>query len=109
MFRKDPEAAGEWSPQSVQLCCGRQKRILADAWDSLKEGGLLIYCTCTFNPLENEENMKWLLQKYAAEPVRLSLEPSWKVDEVTADGMWGYRFFPHRAGGEGFFLSVMRK
>ncbi|MBK7712185.1 MAG: hypothetical protein IPJ37_15390, partial [Bacteroidales bacterium] len=37
----------------------RQKRILMDIWPALKENGILIYSTCTFNPGENEENIKW--------------------------------------------------
>ena len=40
MFRKDEEAVRQWSEETVELCCARQKRILADVWPSLKGGGL---------------------------------------------------------------------
>ncbi len=43
MFRKHPEAREEWSEANVQLCAGRQRRILSDAWEALRPGGLLIY------------------------------------------------------------------
>ena len=109
LFRKDAAAMDEWSPQAVQLCCGRQKRILANAWDSLKENGILIYCTCTYNASENEDNMRWLLQNYHGESLPLKTDPSWGVQEVHEGNVTGYRFFPHRTRGEGFFLSVMRK
>ncbi|MBO4230567.1 MAG: RsmB/NOP family class I SAM-dependent RNA methyltransferase, partial [Bacteroidales bacterium] len=45
MFRKDPKAVEDWSLEAVELCAARQKRILADAWPSLRQNGLLIYST----------------------------------------------------------------
>ena len=59
MFRKDPRALAEWSPETVKLCAARQKRILADVWPSLREGGLLIYSTCTYEEAENDDNLEW--------------------------------------------------
>ena len=109
LFRKDPEAMSEWSPDNVRLCCSRQKRIVSDAWDALKENGILIYCTCTYNPHENEENLKWLRENKPVEFVRLSIDPSWGTEEVKTDNVIAYRFFPHRMRGEGFFLSAIRK
>ncbi|HEX8040328.1 MAG TPA: rRNA methyltransferase [Chryseosolibacter sp.] len=109
LFRKDPRAAGEWSPENVQLCCARQKRIVASAWDALREEGVLIYCTCTYNESENEENLTWLKQNHNVAFVRLSVERSWGIEEVDRDGIIAYRFFPHKTKGEGFFISVMRK
>ena len=46
MFRKDPVAITEWSPENVDLCVQRQRRILRDIWPALKPGGILIYSTC---------------------------------------------------------------
>ena len=59
MFRKDPRAQQEWSPAVVELCAARQKRILADVWPALKEGGVLIYSTCTYEDAENDANLRW--------------------------------------------------
>lgn len=59
MFRKDPKAVEDWSPDTVALCASRQKRILADVWPALREGGLLVYSTCTFEPSENDDNLSW--------------------------------------------------
>jgi 16S rRNA C967 or C1407 C5-methylase (RsmB/RsmF family)/NOL1/NOP2/fmu family ribosome biogenesis protein len=109
LFRKDPEAIQEWSPENIQLCAGRQKRIISDTWDTLRENGILIYCTCTYNETENEDNLTWLRKDHGVEFVRLSTDPVWGVEEVNSNGLFAYRFFPHRAKGEGFFLSVMRK
>lgn len=109
LFRKDEDAMDEWSPHAVQLCSARQKRILAEAWGALKENGILIYCTCTYNGFENEENLRWLSENYGGEFLPLNTDPTWGVHEVRERGVTGYRFFPHRARGEGFFLSVFRK
>lgn len=59
MFRKDPRAEKEWSPAVVELCAARQKRILADVWPALREGGFLVYSTCTYEDCENDSNLEW--------------------------------------------------
>ena len=109
LFRKDAEAASEWSEANVALCALRQRRILADVWPALKAEGLLIYCTCTYSDEENEQVLKWLREEKEVEFCRIELGAAPGVDEVLVDGARGYRFYPHRVKGEGFFLSVMRK
>ena len=54
-------------------CAERQKRILMDIWPALKENGILIYSTCTFNPGENEENIRWLIGRHEAEVIRMDI------------------------------------
>lgn len=109
LFRKDPEAMTEWSPHNVQLCAARQKRIVSDVWASLRENGMLIYCTCTYNTLENEENLEWLKENHAVEFLDIPTRPSWGIEEVSDGAIKGYRFYPHRLNGEGFFMSLIRK
>ena len=57
MFRKDEGAIAEWSPANVHMCAERQREILTAIWPALKEGGILVYSTCTFNQEEDEENV----------------------------------------------------
>ena len=109
LFRKEPEAIKEWSPQNVELCYKRQRRILADIWPSLKENGILIYCTCTYNKLENEENLRWLKEQNEISFLELQVDERWGIEKVIDKNIIGYRFYPHRVKGEGFFLSVIRK
>jgi len=109
LFRRDENAVNEWSPDNAQLCAQRQQRILADVWPALKEGGILIYSTCTFNPAENEENIKWLSEYTDIEPVILKIEDQWGVTITDAGGFPCYRFYPHKVSGEGFFMAVVRK
>ena len=112
MFRKDAEARAEWSEGNVRMCAARQTEILREAWRALKPGGTLIYSTCTFNRTEDEQTLEELLA-WAGREVA-------EADEVPVDAAWGivcgrigafrtYRFYPHRAKGEGFFASVARK
>ena len=100
MFRKDPRAEAEWSPELVELCAARQKRILADVWPALREGGLLIYSTCTYEDAENDANLRWAAEtlggkiippedEFGAYGVRLtSCGSLLKAGEVTGEGQW---------------------
>src|SRR5450759_4291162 len=108
MFRNNV-AINEWSVDNTAHCSERQKRILMDIWPALKENGILIYSTCTFNPGENEENIKWLIGKHEAEIVRLNIAEFKGITEIDYQGIYGYGFYPDRIRGEGFFLSVIRK
>jgi len=105
MFRKDHTAIKEWSEPSVKLCAERQQRIIADVWDTLKEGGYLLYSTCTYNREENEENVQWIIRQLGAELLRIPLQANWGIAESDC----GYRFFPHKTRSEGFFISLLQK
>ena len=105
MFRKDPGAILEWSEYNVTLCAARQKEILSSVWDTLKTDGILVYSTCTFNREENEDNVQWICKELGADILKLDLKGN--TDITVTDS--GYRFYPHKTRGEGFFLSVLRK
>lgn len=113
MFRKDPDAMSEWSLDHVALCAARQERIMDQTGSFVKAGGYLIYSTCTFNEKENEEMIRFIVSEYDYEPVKIPLDSSWGIveSEVGIDGssFFGYRFFPHRVEGEGFFITVMKR
>jgi 16S rRNA C967 or C1407 C5-methylase (RsmB/RsmF family) len=67
LFRRDPEAINEWSEANVQLCSQRQQRIIADAWNCLKEEGVLIYSTCSYSTEEDEAILDWTIKGLKAE------------------------------------------
>jgi 16S rRNA C967 or C1407 C5-methylase (RsmB/RsmF family)/NOL1/NOP2/fmu family ribosome biogenesis protein len=108
MFRTDI-ALKEWSESNADHCSERQKRILMDIWPALKENGLLVYSTCTFNPGENEENIKWLIGRKKAECLRLDISAFKGITEIAFEGIYGYGFYPDKIKGEGFFISAVRK
>jgi 16S rRNA C967 or C1407 C5-methylase (RsmB/RsmF family)/NOL1/NOP2/fmu family ribosome biogenesis protein len=91
MFRKDPDAVNEWSVDNVHLCASRQRRIVSDIWTALRSGGFIIYSTCTFNTLENDENVAWMVSELGAELIEQR------------------RFLPGEERGEGFFIALLRK
>lgn len=110
LFRRDAEAVQEWSENNLALCCQRQQRILADALPALKEGGVLIYSTCSFSKDEDEEIVDWAVHEFGLESLQLNNDPSWNIIEtVTEKENYGYRFWPDKVRGEGFFISVFKK
>ncbi len=118
MFRKDDTAVSEWSLQNVVDCADRQWRIICDVWDCLKQGGYLVYSTCTFNAAENELMIADICSRLGAEVVPLSVNPDWQVSTLTPEGgiqnaslqnNGMYHFYPHKSRGEGLFLCLLRK
>jgi NOL1/NOP2/fmu family ribosome biogenesis protein len=110
LFRRDPAAVAEWSPPQVELCSRRQRRILAEALPALAPGGVLVYATCSYSREEDEDIIDWLVREQGLTGLRVSIPEAWGVTEsVTATGAAGYRFYPDRLAGEGFFLACLRK
>ena len=100
MFRKDAKAEEQWSPELVRMCAARQKRILADAWPSLRKGGVLVYSTCTYEESENDDNLEWAARELGGDIVTPEDEfPEYGVrltrcgsllraGEVPGEGQW---------------------
>ena len=109
MMRKDEQARRQWSPALVKQCADLQRSIIADVWDALRPGGLLIYSTCTYNTLENEQMLAWMVQEYGAEPVAVPVPEQWHIHPAIEGNLPCYRFMPHRTEGEGLFMAVLRK
>ncbi len=104
MFRKDAQAAAEWSPQTVTFCAARSRRILRDIWPALKPGGWLLYSTCTFNHLENDDTVAWAAEELGADivPVLADATPAVATRH-------GYAMLPGLVPGEGQYAAVLRK
>ena len=99
LFRKDPNATEQWTVDNVQTCELRQKRILQEIVKCVKEGGFIIYSTCTYNPGENEAQIEYLEQNgFKSVPFHFEnkLESS-------------YQLMPHTHRGEGFFIALLQK
>ncbi len=108
LFRKDPEAIEEWSLNNVQLSSQRQQRILADVLSSLKENGILIYCTCSYSLEEDEDICAWMVKELSVESIPLKIKSSWGIIETISENenAFGYRFYPDKIKGEGFFIAA---
>ena len=106
MFRKDDEAQDQWSEDNVALCEARQRRIAADVWPSLREGGLFIYSTCTFNIRENDGNVRWISEELGAGIMDYDGMPSGDGVIRTAHG---FSLVPGFVEGEGQYCAAMVK
>ena len=112
MFRKDEATIGEWSPENVEKCWQLQREIVADAWQCLSDGGLMVYSTCTLNTQENEENIRWMIDELdGVEVVPVEVKPEWHITGSLLDGFTEpvYRFIPGITRSEGLFVCVLRK
>lgn len=110
MFRKDPKAVADWSPDTVALCEARQRRILSDVWPSLAEGGHLVYSTCTFNEREDDGNVCWCAENLGGDVIG-EFVPDF--DGCTVSGViktsCGRLLAPGFVPGEGQYCAVVRK
>ena len=116
MFRKDRKMVRAWEEHGPEYFSKIQRSIVTQAAEMLRPGGMMLYSTCTFSPLENEQTIEYLLQQY----------PEFKICEM--EGYEGFaqgipeasesgdealrrtvRIFPHRMKGEGHFLALLRK
>lgn len=131
MFRKHPEACREWSAENVEMCAQRQNGILDCAARMLKDGGRLVYSTCTFAPAEDEGSVLRFLARHP----EFAVEDAQKWEGMTpGNAGWAQeygslgdaaeeafleahkgapertvRLFPHHLKGEGHYLAVLKK
>lgn len=111
MFRREENAVRDWSPENVAACAVRQAEILDSAAECLKDGGVLVYSTCTFSPEENEKSIIAFLDRH----------PEFELEEIPEKfGRCGLalsdkydltltrRIYP-QDGGEGHYAARLRK
>ena len=116
MFRKDEGAIAEWSVQNVKKCTALQREIISDIMPCLRDGGLLVYSTCTFNAHEDEENVRWIADNYDMTP--LCIRDSERFPQVLSsfdehgeskESLGAVRFIPGATRSEGLFMAALRK
>lgn len=107
MFRKDNKLVKSWVSQGPEFFAPIQKNILNSAAIMLKPGGYLLYSTCTFSKMEDEDNIQEFLDNHS----EFSLERIYDYEGFTrAYGMEeAVRIFPHKMQGEGHFVALLHK
>lgn len=107
MFRKDSKLIKSWVSQGPDFFAPIQKTILNSAANMLKEGGYLLYSTCTFSKMEDEDNIAEFLEAHQD----FELEHIYDYEGFTrAYGMEdAVRIFPHKMQGEGHFVALLHK
>ena len=103
MFRKDEKAVEDWSPETVDFCAARSRRILSDVWSALRPGGILIYSTCTYTRQENDGTVAWIASGLGADILDLGdFSPVVRTEH-------GYALLPGLVPGEGQYAAVLVK
>ncbi|MFR2504865.1 MAG: RsmB/NOP family class I SAM-dependent RNA methyltransferase, partial [Coprobacillus cateniformis] len=106
MFRKSDAAIETWSLEKVHECAHIQRQLLDAAMNLLKPEGQLIYSTCTYNTIENEEQIQYLLNHYNCSLIPLKkshgMSPGMNMEEAV-------RLYPHHYQGEGHFIALIQK
>lgn len=109
MMRKEDMARTQWSTGLVAQCAALQRNILADSVKLVKPGGYLIYSTCTFNTVENEDNAAWISENLGMQPVDIGLSGFYGILPEVKGTVPCLRFMPGFTRGEGLFVTVFRK
>ena len=116
MFRKDRKMVKAWEEHGPEFFSKLQQSIIIQAADMLRPGGMLLYSTCTFDPLENEGTVEYLLRNRPEFEI-LDMEGyegfSNGIPAVTeskaAEFSKTIRIFPHKMHGEGHYLALLKK
>ncbi|WP_028043104.1 RsmF rRNA methyltransferase first C-terminal domain-containing protein [Candidatus Stoquefichus massiliensis] len=106
MFRKSDQAIETWSLDKVNECAYIQRQLIDAAMTLLKPGGQLIYSTCTYNTIENEQQIEYLIDHYDCSLIPLEkshgMQPGINMSETV-------RLYPHHYQGEGHFIALIQK
>ena len=121
MFRKEPVALKQWSEALVAECAARGETILHNASLAVREGGRLVYSTCTFAPEENEIQIAKFLEShpdFELLPINVDFgRPALSMSDIrrfapavkgNAPTEYARRIFP-ADGGEGHFIALMKR
>ncbi|MDO4648259.1 MAG: RsmB/NOP family class I SAM-dependent RNA methyltransferase [Eubacteriales bacterium] len=115
MFRKEEALLRDWTPEKSRELSEIQRKLVLNAVDMLRPGGMLLYSTCTFAPIEDEGTISWLLTE---RPEMELLEIPGYEGFAKGNPKWGngdprisrcVRIFPHQMEGEGHFLALLQK
>ncbi len=106
MFRKDKALIESWKERDSEYFSPIQKRLIQACINMLKDGGKLIYSTCTFDVREDEEIIQYALDNNS----NIKLLPIEKYDGFKdANDGYGVKLFPHRIKGEGHYVCLLQK
>ncbi len=106
MLRKTRFHESDLSDESVAACAERAAKILDMCHLCLREGGLLLFSTCTFNRIENEQQVRRLIRNKGYVPVAVPKPPHARQSRDLPQAI---KFFPQDGGGEGHFACVLQK
>ena len=108
MFRKEPDMVKSWNEELLTFCREQQANILEHCASMLKTGGMILYSTCTFAKMENEDSIQTFLDNHP-EFTLVPLEKNWGFVPGCEPLTECVRLYPHKIKGEGHFLALLKK
>jgi 16S rRNA (cytosine967-C5)-methyltransferase len=108
VIRRNPDAKWRFRADGPRGMARVQAAILRNAWNAVRPGGLLLYCTCSPLKEEDEEVVGAFLAEHPE--ATMSAPPvGWPGpgDAWTAEGFM--RMDPHRHGTDAFFAALLRR
>lgn len=105
MFRKEPKMANSWDIGYTEVCREKQNSILGQIAETLKPEGELVYSTCTFSSIENEDCLEAFIDS-RTDFTQVAIDRE-RFDFVSDRG-YG-RLWPHRLKGEGHFIAKLKR
>lgn len=106
MFRKDIKMREDWSYGKVLKYSEIQKELILYAYSMLKEGGKMVYSTCSYSFEEDEEVIQYLLDNSDAEIVNINKNEHFYVSNKLG---YGIHLFPSFFDGEGHYVCLIKK
>ena len=73
------------SPEKIADIVRLQREIIGHSWQYVRPGGVLLYSTCTINPEENEDTVRWIAEHF---PFEMEEERQFMPGEDEADGFY---------------------
>ncbi len=106
----------QWSKKAGQRLAKTQLKLLSHAWKFLKPKGILVYSTCSIDPIEDELVLHKFLQRHDATLLPIELDLPTRVNSITEyNGTKlderiknALRILPH-TDYEGFFIAKLQK
>ena len=106
MFRKSEEMRNDWTYEKVLKNAIIQKELIEMCYFMLKEGGTLVYSTCSYSYEEDEEVIEHLLSNTDAKLVNI---PSFEGEYRSPKYKETVHLFPHLFEGEGHYIALIKK
>lgn len=109
MFRKESGLINSWLEKGNDYYSDIQKKLIIKALELLREGGMMVYSTCTFSPKEDEEVVEYALDHFTelkVMPVKMHEGFKPGISERTKNCV---RLYPHEIKGEGHFVALLQK
>ena len=116
-IRKSPKTLRIWNPTMIKRLASTQKKLIRSAWQALKKDGILVYSTCSNEPIENEavishfinENEDAELQKINLDIKSSPVVMEFKGDKYDEEIKKCIRLWPQDNDTEGFFIAKIKK